>query len=188
MRESIDCACDWTRIPRSSIPKPSYITDWAVSKKCVIILLRILVMRQVINGFFGLMNRFIGQSPVGSTNTYNTSKGYWNNNKMSSSLPPLGAPCTNSVSRFVPSLFSWRHVSTSRYVAVDLHVNTFNNDTCLGSILIQTMKSPSLYLLWRLRYQRLDVHVDDNGTGDSDSGCANPVLVPQFILHVCSVC
>jgi hypothetical protein len=35
------------------------------------ILSRILVTRQVINGFSGLKNRFIGQSPSGSTNTYN---------------------------------------------------------------------------------------------------------------------
>jgi hypothetical protein len=41
----------------------------------------------------------------------------------------------------------WRRVSTSRYLAMDLHVNTFNNDTCLGNILIQTIKSPALYLL-----------------------------------------
>jgi hypothetical protein len=47
------------------------------------ILSRILVTRQVINGFAGLMNGFIGQSPGGSTNTYNTSKGYWNNNTQS---------------------------------------------------------------------------------------------------------
>jgi hypothetical protein len=33
---------------------------------------RILVPRQAINGFFVLMNRFIGQSPGGSTNTHNT--------------------------------------------------------------------------------------------------------------------
>jgi hypothetical protein len=27
------------------------------------------------------MNLFIGQSPGGSTNTYNTSKAYWNNDR-----------------------------------------------------------------------------------------------------------
>jgi hypothetical protein len=42
-----------------------------------------VVTRQVINGFPGLNNQFIGQSPGGSTNTYNTSKGYWNNNTQS---------------------------------------------------------------------------------------------------------
>jgi hypothetical protein len=47
------------------------------------VLSRVLVTRQVINGLSGLMNRLIGQSPGGSTNTYNTSKGYWNNNTQS---------------------------------------------------------------------------------------------------------
>jgi hypothetical protein len=45
------------------------------------ILSRILATRQIINGFSGLMNRFIG--PGGSTNTYNTSKDYWSNNTQS---------------------------------------------------------------------------------------------------------
>jgi hypothetical protein len=47
------------------------------------ILSRILLMRQVVNGFSGLMNWFIGQLPGWSTNTYNTSEGYWNNNTQS---------------------------------------------------------------------------------------------------------
>jgi hypothetical protein len=51
--------------------------------------LGILVTRRVINGFSGFMNRFIGQSPGESTNTCNTSKGYWNNNTKSSTLPPF---------------------------------------------------------------------------------------------------
>jgi hypothetical protein len=37
-------------------------------------------MRQIINGLSVLMNLFTGQSPGGSTNNYNTSKCYWNNN------------------------------------------------------------------------------------------------------------
>jgi hypothetical protein len=70
------------------------------------ILLHILVTQQVINGFFGLINRFIGQSPVTTTDTYNTSKGYGNNNTKSSTVPLLDAPCMNLVSRFIPSLLS----------------------------------------------------------------------------------
>jgi hypothetical protein len=47
------------------------------------VLSRIVVRRHVINGFFRLMNRFIEQSSGGSTNTYNTSKGYWDSNTLS---------------------------------------------------------------------------------------------------------
>jgi hypothetical protein len=35
------------------------------------------------------MIRFTGQSAGGPTNTYNTSKGYWNNNTQKSSTLPL---------------------------------------------------------------------------------------------------
>jgi hypothetical protein len=66
-----------------------------------------LATRQVINGFSALINRFTGQSPVTTTNTCNTSKGYWNNKtQKSSTLPLLDAPCTNSVSKCVSNLFS----------------------------------------------------------------------------------
>jgi hypothetical protein len=43
----------------------------------------ILLTRLAINGCSGLINRFIGQSRVATSNTYNTSKGYWNNNTQS---------------------------------------------------------------------------------------------------------
>jgi hypothetical protein len=70
------------------------------------ILSRILVTWQEINGLCRLTNRFIGQSPGETTNASNTSKGYWNNNTKSSTLPLLDAPCRNSVSRSVPNLLS----------------------------------------------------------------------------------
>jgi hypothetical protein len=53
----------------------SLCTFWVL-----IILSNVLITRQVINGFSGLMNRFIGQSLAVTTNTYNTSKGHWNTN------------------------------------------------------------------------------------------------------------
>jgi hypothetical protein len=47
------------------------------------ILSRVLVRQEVINGFSGLTYRFIGQSPVATTNTYNTSNCYCTNNTQS---------------------------------------------------------------------------------------------------------
>jgi hypothetical protein len=63
------------------------------------ILSRILVTRHVMNGFSGLMNRFIDQSPGGSTNTYITLKiitGTITHTK-SSAFPFIDAPPTNSL-------------------------------------------------------------------------------------------
>jgi hypothetical protein len=50
------------------------------------------------------------------TNTYNTSKDYWNDNTKSSTLPLLDAPCTILVSGSVPNLFSSVLVSDSAYI------------------------------------------------------------------------
>jgi hypothetical protein len=57
-----------------------YTWSYIAMLNVLFVLSCILITWQVINGFSGLMNRFIGYSPVATTDTYNTSKGYWNNN------------------------------------------------------------------------------------------------------------